>query len=281
MRDPTVADVVNDVARRLAAVAPDEPLREAESLMAAALGWTRAQVRSRSERPVDRDALARIDEWTRRRAAGEPLAYLTGEREFWSLSLAVDPRVLVPRPDTERLVELALERLPADRPARVLELATGSGAVAIAIARERPLATVIATDVDPAALDVAQGNGARLASGRIDWRLGSWWAPVAGERFDAIVANPPYLATDDPHLPALAHEPAGALVSGPTGLEAIEAIAAGAPGHLADGGWLLLEHGADQGPAARRCLAAAGLADIATATDLAGLDRVTFGRRPS
>lgn len=214
-----------------------------------------------------------------RRAHGEPLAYLTGEREFRGLSLAVSPAVLVPRPETEHLVDWALECL-RDRPhPRVLDLGTGSGAIALAIAHERPDALVHASDVSAAALGVAQGN-ARRCDRPIRLREGPWWQPWAGECFDLVVSNPPYIAGGDPHLAALAHEPALALTPGGDGLDALRAIAVGAAAHLAPGAWLLLEHGFDQAAAVRALLAAADLVDVATRSDLAGLDRCTGARMP-
>ena len=214
-----------------------------------------------------------------RRARGEPLAYLTGRREFWSLELAVDARVLVPRPETERLVELALARGAADQPLAVLDLGTGSGAIALALAHERPRWRVTAVDASRDALAVATGNAQRLGIA-LELLPSDWFGALAGRRFDLIASNPPYVADGDPHLVALAHEPRGALCAGPDGLTALRAIVAAAPAHLARGGWLLVEHGADQGPAVRALLAAAGLDGIETATDGAGRARVGTGRMP-
>jgi release factor glutamine methyltransferase len=195
--------------------------------------------------------------------------------------------VLVPRPETEELVDAALALLPADGdgPApRILDLGTGSGAIAVSLALERPDAAIVATDVSPEALAVARENARRLGAVRIDWRLGDWWAALTADTapFDLIVSNPPYIAERDPHLddPALRHEPPAALASGPLGLDAIGTIVAGARAHLAPGGWLLIEHGRDQGSAVRDRLDRAGLVAIATLPDLRGLDRVTRGRRP-
>lgn len=272
----TVADALAAARRRLGRTS-DTAALDAELLLAQVLGRTRAGLLADDRRPLDAEACARFDALVARRAAGEPVAYLTGRRDFWTLALAITPAVLVPRPETERLVELALERLPAG-PCRVLDLGTGSGAVALALAAERPDAAIDAIEASPAAAAVARDNARRLGLGNVEVLGGDWFGPVAGRRYAVIVGNPPYLAADDPHLPALAHEPRAALVAGPTGLEALAAIAAAAPAYLDPGGWLLLEHGADQGAAVRGLLRAAGLGAVASCRDLAGLERVSLGR---
>jgi release factor glutamine methyltransferase len=217
-----------------------------------------------------------------RRAQGEPVAYLTGRRGFWRFDLAVTQATLIPRPETELLVELALARLPADRAVRIADLGTSSGAIALALAHERPRAQVLASDASAQALAVAQANAQALALANVGFREGDWFAPLAGERFDLIASNPPYIALGDPHLGEgdLRHEPAAALSSGADGLDAIRRIAADAPRHLRAGGWLLLEHGWDQGAAVRDLLRAAGFVEVATERDLEGRDRVTLGRKP-
>jgi len=218
-----------------------------------------------------------------RRMAGEPVAYLVGRRGFWTLDLMVTPDTLIPRPETELLVEQALARLPADRPVRVADLGTGSGAIALALASERPLARVVASDRSGAALQVARRNAsAHGLDGRVDFRQGDWFAPLAGEGFDLVASNPPYIAEADPHLGRgdLRHEPPGALASGGDGLDAIRTIVAGAPAHLVPGGWLLLEHGHDQGPPVRALLEAGGFTGVATVRDLEHRDRVSLGRLP-
>lgn len=215
-----------------------------------------------------------------RRAAGEPLAYIVGRKEFFGLPLQVDERVLVPRPDTETLVEWALALL--DRPGspahpRVADLGTGSGAIALALKHVCPEARVEAVDASAEALAVAAANGAALGID-VRWHHGSWFGPLAGH-FDLVVSNPPYVRAGDPHLADLAHEPRSALAAGPDGLVDLRAIVAAAPAHVAAGGWLLLEHGWDQAPAVRALLAAAGFADVQSRTDLAGIERCSGGRR--
>jgi release factor glutamine methyltransferase len=252
---------------------------EAGLLLAHTLRTTRARLLSHAERAVGPAAERRYRALIERRALGEPLAYLTGTREFWSLPLRVTPAVLVPRPETELLVERALA-LHAAAHARVAELGTGSGAIALALASERPDWRVTATDISAGALAVARGNAARLALTGIDFRRGSWFEPLAGERFDLILSNPPYIGSDDPALadPALAHEPRLALTPGEDALECLRAIAHEAPRHLAPGGWLLLEHGAAQAAALRDELVLAGLRSVRSHRDLAGHERMTEGR---
>jgi len=216
-----------------------------------------------------------------RREAGEPAAYLTGRRGFWRFELDVDAATLIPRPETELLVELALERLPQS-PCRVADLGTGSGAIALAIASERPRADVVASDASAAALEVARRNAARLGLANVRFAEGSWYVPLAGERFELIASNPPYVAEGDAHLSQgdLRFEPASALASGVDGLDDIRVIAAEAPAHLVSGGWLLVEHGYDQGASVRDIFVRAGLVDVATVQDLEHRDRVTMGRAP-
>lgn len=263
----------------------EEAPLEAELLLAHVLSTERWRLRAAANEVVAAEAAARFHELVARRAAGEPLHYLLGRRGFWSLELQVGPGVLVPRPDTECLVEQALAHIDAALaagadPCRVLDLGTGSGAIAIAIAVERPQVEVMAVEASPIAFDLAATNIARLAPGRVELLAGSWWEPVRLRRFDVAVSNPPYLAADDPHLPSLAFEPREALVGGADGLDCFRTIVAGAGAHLAPGGWLGLEHGAMQGDAVRQLLRAAGFQDIATHRDLAGLERVSGGCAP-
>jgi release factor glutamine methyltransferase len=214
------------------------------------------------------------------REAGEPVAYITGRRGFWSLDLEVTPATLIPRPETELLVELALERLPNDRPCHVLDLGTGSGAIALAIARERPSSQVTATDASSDALAVAQGNARRHHVGNISFVHGDWFAPLGDKRFDVIVSNPPYIESSDPHLQQgdLRFEPMSALASGIDGFDDIRRIIRDAGLHLLPGGWLLFEHGWQQGDAARALLRDAGFVELSTVRDLEDRDRVSVGR---
>ena len=211
-----------------------------------------------------------------RRAAGEPVAYIAGQREFYGLQLAVDPRVLVPRPETETLVDWALEVLAGTPAPHVIDLGTGSGAVALVLKARRPDANVVATDHSPDALEVAAGNAHALGV-EIEFRCASWLAGTR-ERFDLIVSNPPYVAAGDPHLAALGHEPPGALVAGPDGLDDLRTIVAQAPACLRDCGWLLVEHGYDQAGAVRALLAHAGFRQVSSRADLAGIARCSGGQ---
>lgn len=247
---------------------------DAELLLAHVLDVPRASVIARDERVLTPEELGDFERLLARRLAGEPLAYLTGTKEFWTLELEVTPDVLVPRPETELLVEWGT----ALGAASVLDLGTGSGAVALALARGLPSARVTAVDRSAAALAVARGNGARLRLA-VEWLPGSWFEPVRGRRFDLVVSNPPYVAEGDPHLRDLRFEPALALASGADGLDALRTIVAGAPVHLEPGGWLLVEHGATQGAAVRDLFARAGFRGVETRRDLAGHERATGGRR--
>ncbi len=254
---------------------------DAEILLAHALGKSRSWLFAHADDALPDDACTRFGALLTRRVAGEPVAYLTGRRGFWTLDLEVTPATLVPRPETELLVELALARIAPERPARIADLGTGSGAIALAIACERRLAWVIATDASASALDVARRNADRHHIANIQFRCGDWLAPLAGDRFDLIASNPPYIADGDPHLSAgdLRFEPDAALSSGMDGLDAIRTIVGAAPAHLDAGGWLLLEHGWDQGDAVRGLLQEAGFIDVETARDLEGRDRVSLGKR--
>lgn len=272
----TVANAIREAAQRL----PGEEARmEAELLLAHALGQPRSWFYAHSGDVMDGEAVRAFDALLRRREQGEPVAQITGHRGFWSLDLAVTPDTLIPRPETELLVELALDRLPVAEMGQVLDLGTGTGAIALAIASERPLVDVTAVDASQKALDVAAGNAADAG---LPLRLlqGDWYAPVAGEVFRMIVSNPPYIAEGDPHLGQgdLRFEPRSALASGPDGLDALRVIVAGAPAHLLPGGWLLVEHGFDQGPAVRSLFQAQGFAQVASQRDLERRDRVTLGQ---
>lgn len=255
---------------------------DARLLVQFVAGCSHADLIARPERALSLEQLAWLESLVSRRAGGEPLAYLLGSAEFYGREFAVTSAVLIPRPETEGLVEMALERLRGLEAPRVLDLGTGSGIIAVTLALEKPAARVTAVDVSPEALDVARGNAGRLGA-RVDFRPGSWFGPVAGERFDLIVSNPPYVALDDPHLEmnGLPYEPQIALTDGIAegdGLACIRSIVAGAPAHLAPGGWLLFEHGYDQGVASRNLLQAMQFQCILTQPDLAGIDRISGGR---
>ena len=253
---------------------------DAELLLAHVLDVSRSAVVARDERVLTPEEQGDFEQLLARRIAGEPLAYLTGSKEFWSLELEVTPDVLVPRPETELRVEWALELLPPHRDAlHVLDVGTGSGAIALAIARERPRALVTGSDVSAAALGVAQRNARRLNVGNANFRHAAFLSAFG--QFNLIVSNPPYVAEGDPHLAALKFEPAIALTSGPDGLDALRVIVREGFAHLRAPGWLLVEHGATQGPAVRTLFAAAGFADVQTRRDLAGHERATGGRRAS
>lgn len=253
---------------------------EAELLLAHAMDRPRAWMFAHADDPVESRDADTFEHLVQRRQQGEPIAQILGHRGFWSLDLRITPDVLIPRPETELLVERALALLPSDRALRVADLGTGSGAIALAIASERPLAQVVAVDASAAALAVAQANAQALnLSARVRCVQGDWFAPLAGERFDAIVSNPPYIALDDPHLREgdLRFEPMLALVSGADGLDAIRTIVRDARVHLHADGWLLLEHGWEQGAAVRGLLADAGFTTVATERDLEDRERVTLG----
>ena len=272
---PDVRTLLADATARLGERA------DAEALLLHVLGQTRSWLFAHAGDVLDMDVQMAFEALAARRAAGEPVAYLTGRRGFWTLELEVTPATLIPRPETELLVELALERLPRDAAIRVADLGTGSGAIALAIASERPRAQVVATDASADALAVARRNAQRLGIGNVRFVQGDWLAPLAGERFALIVSNPPYIEAADPHLAQgdLRYEPAAALASGADGLDDIRRIVTGAPAHLDAGGWLLFEHGWNQGAACRGLLDATGYVDVFTEQDLERRDRVSGGRR--
>ena len=270
----TVAETLRAAARRIDRV-------DAELLLLHVLGRERIWLFTHeSDLLGEVDAIA-FEALVLRREAGEPVAYLTGTRGFWTLDLLVTPDTLIPRPETELLVELALARISVDADARIADLGTGSGAIALAIASERPHAKVIATDASEAALAIAQQNAQRNNIVNIEFRLGSWFAPLAGERFDVIVSNPPYIESSDPHLSEgdLRFEPASALESGKDGLDDLRIITIEAAFHLKSDGWLMVEHGWNQGSSVRALFEAAGFTDVQTARDLEDRDRITLGRR--
>ena len=255
----------------------ESPRLDAELLLATLLGLPRSALIARSGEPVALQDESAYAELIAKRAGGVPIAYLTGSREFWSLPLKVSPAVLVPRPETEILVERALALLPRDAHREVLDLGTGSGAIALSLAHERPRWAITGVDISPAALEIAALNAQALRLSHVKWRLGSWFDPVPLERFHLIVANPPYVAANDPALAALCAEPAPALIAGPTGIEALSAIIALAPNHLHADGWLVLEHGITQAHDVAQLLHAQGFDSIRTYSDLSGRPRVTLG----
>ncbi len=260
-------------------IEPSSAQLDAEVLLAHALDKPRTRLRGWPDDPVPASQAARYRELIARRADGEPVAYLTGLREFWSLSLEVTPETLIPRPETERLVEVALASLADGQSLLVADLGTGSGAVAAAIASERPACHVIATDVCPRALAVATRNMARLALGNVTLRHGSWCDALQGERYALIVTNPPYVASGDAHLTRgdIRFEPRLALSAGDDGLDAIREITESAAAHLLPGAALILEHGHDQGPAVRGLFRRHDYKKVRGYQDLAGNDRLVVG----
>ncbi|HEU5058392.1 MAG TPA: peptide chain release factor N(5)-glutamine methyltransferase [Kofleriaceae bacterium] len=268
--------------RRFADAAIDSPRLAAQILLAHALGIDRVQLYVQHDRPLGPEELGRYRELVKRRLAGEPVAYLTGRQEFWSLPLAVDPRVLVPRRDTETLVEVVLDRVDRTAPLAIADIGTGSGAVALALARELPRAQVVATDRSAEALAVAQGNAERLGlADRIELRHGDLYGPLGEERFDVIASNPPYVSSGELAglAPEVRREPQGALDGGADGLDVLRRLAAGAADHLSPGGLVAFEHGFDQGAAVRALIDATGaFAPAETRADMAGQPRVTWAR---
>lgn len=262
---------------------PESPTArlDIELLLAAALGKTRSYLRTWPERIVGTEAAQVFASYLERRRKGEPVAYILGQQGFWSLDLEVAPHTLIPRPETELLVELALQCLPAEQ-ARALDLGTGTGAIALALGRERSGWHVVAVDRVPEAVALAERNRARLGLANVSVRTSHWFSALEGERFDLIVSNPPYICSEDPHLSAgdVRFEPSSALVSGRDGLDDIRHIIANAPSHLVSAGWLLLEHGYDQAPRVRELMVQQGFEQVDSREDLGGHERVTLGRLP-
>jgi release factor glutamine methyltransferase len=255
------------------------PPLEARMLLERVLGKTRAWLIAHADEAADAEAGQAFAALAGRRRQGEPIAYILRKREFHGLEFEVNRAVLIPRPETELLVELALARIAADGPVRVLDLGTGSGAIAVTLAQARPQARLTAVDVDYAALTVARANAKRHGVS-VRFFCGDWFGPLAGETFDLIVSNPPYVAAEDPHLSLgdLRYEPQRALVGGADGLDCIRAIVAKAPAHLRRDAWLLFEHGYDQAAACRALLEAGGYREVQSWPDLAGILRVSGGR---
>ena len=273
-----ISAILDDATERLAAVS-DSARLDAELLLARAIDMPRSYLFAHPEEVLDELAVARFEAVIERRLAGEPMAYITGVREFWSLQLMVTPATLVPRPETELLVDLALREIPRRAEWAILDLGTGSGAIAIAIAKERPLSRVTATDISAAALDVARQNARQLEIPNIEFLEGDWTGPVGGRRFNVIVSNPPYVRANDAALDALHREPRNALAAGDDGLDAIRILARDCGALLEPGGVLLIEHGAEQRDAVAEVLCEHGWTGVSCHDDYAGLPRITVARR--
>ena len=276
----TVGSARQTIRRRLQPAIGNAANVEASLLLGRATGLSRAAQLAAPDKILSESAIGRLADLVTQRAAGTPIAYLLGEREFWSLTLDVTPDVLIPRPETELLVEAALRELAADHPLDLLELGTGSGAIAVALAVERPAWRIIATDTSGPALAVARRNIDRHGANNVTLRQGDWFAAAGDERFDAVLSNPPYIAARDPHLRRgdLRFEPEEALAAGEDGLAALRQIVAVAPAHLKPGGWLILEHGYDQRTVVADLLEQAGFRGVHCLSDLAGQPRCTIAR---
>ena len=278
MNDSRRIDTLLRAATERLADVSDSARLDAEILLARAIDVSRSYLFAHPEDLLDDLAVERFDAAIARRMEGEPLAYIHGAKEFWSMELMVTPATLVPRPETELLVDLALREIPRRAEWQVLDLGTGSGAIALAIARERPLCRITATDISAEALAVARQNARQLDLPEIEFLEGNWTAPVAGRSFNIIVSNPPYVRADDAALAALTAEPVSALVSGGDGLDAISILARDCGAILEPGGILLIEHGADQAEAVAELLERHGWHDANCHNDYAGLPRVTVAR---
>lgn len=258
----------------------DSAQLDAEVLLAHALGQARSHLRAWPEKILSAEQQESFQRLLQARLQGEPVAYLTGQREFWSLPLAVTPATLIPRPETETLVALALERIPADSHAVIADLGTGSGAIALAIAHERPGCQLLATDVSAAAIETASANAKQLGIENIEFLCGDWCTPLEGRQFDVIVSNPPYIKNSDPHLQQgdVRFEPHTALAAGPQGMDDLTKIAHCARQHLRTGGWLLMEHGYQQRDAVTQLLVTCGFSHVVDHQDDTGMDRVVVGK---
>jgi len=265
----------------LAAARGRIPASEARMFLCRLLGIGAAQVAAYPERGLSAEQSAHYAAWLERRSAGEPMAYILGEREFYGRCFQVSPAVLIPRPETELIVDLVRERIRPGSAPRILDLGTGSGALAVTLALEIPEAQVTAVDLSPAALDVARGNAALLGA-TVRFIASDWFSAVDATAFDFIVSNPPYIADADPHLDDgdVRFEPRTALASGPAGLDDLRRITLAAPAFLAPRGYLFMEHGYDQAAMVRDLLVSAGFQEVASAVDLAGIERTSHGRRP-
>jgi len=275
----TIATLLRMASKELGKTSPSARL-DAEVLLAHVLETPRNYLHARPEQRVDDSKMRLFALLVVARRKGRPVAHLVGKRDFWSLSLKVTAATLIPRPETELLVEEALRIVPAGARWYIADLGTGSGAIALSLAHERPHCKLVATDISRLALDVARENAERLNITNVEFLEGEWFTPIASRRFAVIVSNPPYIPNDDPHLRSgdLRFEPRRALTGGPDGLAAIRKIVLRAPTHLETGGTLLLEHGYDQGDRVQALLAAAGFTDVYSLSDLAGHSRITGGR---
>lgn len=277
--ETSLQQLLQDAAQRLQPVS-DSARLDAEILLSLVLGRNRSYLHTWPERTLSDEQQQRFLALVERRARGEPIAYITGRRGFWDMELKVTPDTLIPRPETERLVELALERIPQDAHWQILDLGTGSGAIALAIARQRPHCQLLATDLTAEALAVAEENARTLGVGNIRFLHSHWFDNLGTDRFEMIVSNPPYIHPQDPHLEQgdVRFEPISALRSASDGLADIQAIARGARDYLAAPGWLLLEHGYDQGPAVAQLLMGLGYHEVCVYKDLGTNDRICAGR---
>jgi len=271
-------DVWRDAAQRLQASGSDSARRDAELLMLTVLGKSAMWLHTHDDLVFSAEQSRAFEALLQRREQGEPVAHLTGERGFWTLDLCVNAHTLIPRPETEMLVEFALEKIPAGATAAILDLGTGSGAIALAVKSERPSCQVTAVDASAAALAVARDNAGRLGLA-VEFLPGDWFAPLGQRRFPLILSNPPYIPAEDVHLGQgdVRFEPRSALVSGVDGLDDIRRLVQAAPAHLLPGGWLALEHGHDQAPQVRAIMQAAGFLQVDSRCDLNGHERITFG----
>ncbi|MEO8418752.1 MAG: peptide chain release factor N(5)-glutamine methyltransferase [Methylophilaceae bacterium] len=274
-----IADAQSHIAASLG-ILPSEARSEAQILLQASLNVNRAWILAHEHDALEAIIHASFEALLKRRLHGEPIAYILGKREFYGLEFTVTPDTLIPRPDTETLVEAALEKMPAHQPCALLDLGTGTGAIAIAIAAQRPQAQVTAVDQSQKALHVAMGNASNLAVNNVQFLLSDWFAALNNAAFDIIVSNPPYIAEDDPHLKQgdLRFEPASALAAGADGLDCIRQIIRQASAHLKPEGWLLFEHGYDQAEKVAQLLASAGFDSVTSVADLSGILRVTLGK---
>ena len=276
---PTIGEMLRTAARELQATS-STPRLDAEVLVMHACGLNRSGLVTHGHDALTDDQQRRLEKLLAQRRQGIPIAYLTGTREFWSLELNVSPATLIPRPETELLVEKALAHIPQDAEWTIADLGTGSGAIALALAKERPRCRVIATDISPEAIDVARSNAAKFNLTHVEFREGNWFEPLTDMKLDMIVSNPPYVRANDPHLEQgdVRFEPEQALAAGPEGLDAIRQIALSAREHLNPAAWILFEHGWDQAAAIGRLLHSLGYRNIVCYPDLGGRDRITACR---